>query len=379
MTEYDRYIMPLPNGVDDTLAFVTAFNSTAVGTEIRLHPKTYRIKPDHPTLVFWGRKWLGSYLHPNPKDGQGTIIKPVSSGTSLAHMAGMGEVRNIQFDAEELCERALWYSGHVGLVKSCHFKGGTVAGAYMDGATSKLEDCRASHSGVGILARGANAGMILNCSADYNVHEGLLVEGAWSPPRDGKPTHGGSVRVIGGGYAQNGTDLSAQSAQVVFDGVQNGELSSAYLEGLPGNNGGALLIRNTTNACSFSRNVMSAGITKAITIEGINCVNNVFSENRGNNGPPMTVTMPGNAWAHANIFRDNVMSSHSGGVWKWNIGGFVVELWPWGPSSLRPPIVNEGGWPKGMRLYNLNPSPITPLGWVCTTTGFPGSWIPFGA
>ena len=38
----------------------------------------------------------------------------------------------------------------------------------------------------------------------------------------------------------------------------------------------------------------------------------------------------------------------------------------------------EGAWRKGSLIYNNNPAPGVPVGWVCTKDGEPGVWCPFG-
>lgn len=38
----------------------------------------------------------------------------------------------------------------------------------------------------------------------------------------------------------------------------------------------------------------------------------------------------------------------------------------------------DGRWRKGSLIYNNNPAPGVPVGWVCTKGGEPGVWCPFG-
>ncbi len=38
----------------------------------------------------------------------------------------------------------------------------------------------------------------------------------------------------------------------------------------------------------------------------------------------------------------------------------------------------EGRWRKGSLVYNNNPAPGVPVGWICTEAGEPGVWCPFG-
>lgn len=38
----------------------------------------------------------------------------------------------------------------------------------------------------------------------------------------------------------------------------------------------------------------------------------------------------------------------------------------------------SGKWKKGTLIYNTNPEPNSYIGWVCTETGSPGKWNPFG-
>jgi hypothetical protein len=39
----------------------------------------------------------------------------------------------------------------------------------------------------------------------------------------------------------------------------------------------------------------------------------------------------------------------------------------------------RGAWERGAIIFNSAPSPGAPLGWVCTASGQPGTWSPFGA
>jgi hypothetical protein len=38
----------------------------------------------------------------------------------------------------------------------------------------------------------------------------------------------------------------------------------------------------------------------------------------------------------------------------------------------------QGTWRKGSLIYNNNPAPGAPLGWICTREGEPGQWCPIG-
>lgn len=42
----------------------------------------------------------------------------------------------------------------------------------------------------------------------------------------------------------------------------------------------------------------------------------------------------------------------------------------------QPPL--DGNYQHGDIVWNSNPRPQTPIGWVCTVTGSPGQWKPFG-
>jgi hypothetical protein len=51
----------------------------------------------------------------------------------------------------------------------------------------------------------------------------------------------------------------------------------------------------------------------------------------------------------------------------------------WNPAhgrSLAPP--HQGEWRRGTILYNAEPAPGVPLGWICTADGTPGTWSSFG-
>ncbi|MNI22252.1 hypothetical protein D3C73_758040 [compost metagenome] len=39
----------------------------------------------------------------------------------------------------------------------------------------------------------------------------------------------------------------------------------------------------------------------------------------------------------------------------------------------------SGAWKKGTVLWNVLPSKLTPVGWVCITAGIPGNWEPIGS
>ena len=46
------------------------------------------------------------------------------------------------------------------------------------------------------------------------------------------------------------------------------------------------------------------------------------------------------------------------------------------PAMLAPPTT--GLWMIGDIVYNAEPGPGEAIGWVCTQTGTPGIWKPFG-
>jgi hypothetical protein len=38
----------------------------------------------------------------------------------------------------------------------------------------------------------------------------------------------------------------------------------------------------------------------------------------------------------------------------------------------------DGNWQRGAILFNSSPARGSPIGWVCTASGAPGTWNPFG-
>jgi hypothetical protein len=42
----------------------------------------------------------------------------------------------------------------------------------------------------------------------------------------------------------------------------------------------------------------------------------------------------------------------------------------------RPPT--SGHWNKGDTVWNENPKNSAPIGWICTASGTPGNWSPWG-
>jgi len=74
--------------------------------------------------------------------------------------------------------------------------------------------------------------------------------------------------------------------------------------------------------------------------------------------------------AEINVLTTNdfdATSSWSRGAW------FMLDGRRYGPA-----IPSTGKWSFGEILWNSNPTPGSPVGWMCTASGTPGSWQPIG-
>ena len=73
----------------------------------------------------------------------------------------------------------------------------------------------------------------------------------------------------------------------------------------------------------------------------------------------------GNAGGRADIAPTVIPQADANNGWNTESG-----------RALEPP--RRGEWRRGAIIYNAAPSPGSPLGWVCTEAGMPGSWHGFG-
>jgi hypothetical protein len=69
---------------------------------------------------------------------------------------------------------------------------------------------------------------------------------------------------------------------------------------------------------------------------------------------------------------DFVPSAAMERVWT-NSSGQNVETTGSGP----PATSSDGTWSRGDRAWNTAPAATGPLGWVCVTSGTPGTWRAF--
>lgn len=102
----------------------------------------------------------------------------------------------------------------------------------------------------------------------------------------------------------------------------------------------------------------------------------------------------GTAYADENSALCELRNSHVVGDCSWQSQLGVVENTTFDGalsylgfnSTFRPKIFEQwqtgtpqyGGWRKGDRIWNSNPTPGAPMGWVCVADGTPGTWKAFG-
>ena len=82
-------------------------------------------------------------------------------------------------------------------------------------------------------------------------------------------------------------------------------------------------------------------------------------------GQLATMRLNGNAGARAQFGPNGTPGTELNNAWN-----------PAQGRGLAPP--RQGEWRRGAMLYNAEPVPGAPLGWICTADGTPGTWSSFG-
>ncbi|MGE3676217.1 MAG: hypothetical protein AB7K71_41490, partial [Polyangiaceae bacterium] len=215
-----------PTGTSDSsAAFYAAFTGTHFGQEILVPNGTYKLQPDHPTLRFWERRWTGESA--SSYTNRHTTIIPTGPGTYLAQLSGAGHVRNLTFDAQDLCDYAFYCSAaHGSVVENVTCLNAKEAGALLYNSTMTVKKLDGSHSKVGLILRGCNGSQFEWLSATYNDYEGLIVQGNWSYTT----SQAGSCSILGGVHDLNCQEDTSAS-QLLLDGAEQVRIHSMYIEG----------------------------------------------------------------------------------------------------------------------------------------------------
>lgn len=350
----------VPDGVaDTTAAWALALASTQAGDRIYVPPGTYMV--DTGALVWPSRTFFGG------KNGSvGPVIKARNVGTDLVRMTG-GKAVGLTFDGAGLSQNAL-HVDHASkaTVQSCVAKNALAYGMLWDESRVQAWNVSAQDSAIGHRILGCDDAKFYQLVATNCVSYGLELVGVGS----GLTAFDGGCCIFGGLLDVNGTD--GISPQAIIKGCVGGYMAGMYLEG-----GELVWIQNDTLSCVFDglRGVGSVGRAYRL----ISCRLCTFTGNEAPVAGYASFFCQSPANVGSNTFRGNYRDSAiqnelmplilDDGITSWTATPADFGLVAAGP----PPL---GRWEVGTRVWS--DAAGSPIGWICTASGTPGTWAAFG-
>lgn len=349
---------------DTTLQLLNAVAGTAPGDELYFPPSPlpYMVQVD---ALNWSLRTFYGELG----NGSGSaIIKALGAGTDLVQL-GAAAVRGIVFDAANLAQRALHAQSGGCVVSQCIAQNATAYGVLWDQtANVNATDVLAKDSDVGHKVLGCNASMFYNLSATGNQKQGIQILGTGS----GETGLSGQCGIFGGRLSGNGAD-GASSALLLNGGQAYYVAGLDIAAGQDGielkNNGHNHTIRACTIGGAAPYSAFVARQQTLLTLLGNSATASAFGR----------IYCPSPADVAAFTMLGNYQTDAASQV----LMPFVLDdgITPWtatpmdfGLVASSPP--NLGQWMQGTRVWSAAAG--SPIGWICTAAGTPGTWAAFG-
>lgn len=348
---------------DTTLQLLNAIAGTTPGDELYFPPSPFPYMVQTDALSWSLRTFYGEL-----GDGSGSaVIKAIDAGIDLVQL-GVATVRGIVFDAANLAQQALHAQSGSCVVSQCIAQNATAYGVLWDQtANVNATDVLAKDSDVGHKVLGCNASMFYNLSATGNRKQGLQVLGTGS----GETGLSGQCGIFGGRLSGNGTD--GASSALLLNGGQafyiSGMSIAAAQDGVElTNNGHNHSLRGCDLSGAAPYSAFVARQQTLLTLIGnsasASAFGRIYCPSPADIG---SFTLLGNYQSDAATQVPMPFVLDSGGTW-------TATPMDFGLVSSGPPTL--GRWEQGMRVWS--DAAGSPIGWICTASGTPGTWVAFG-
>lgn len=394
------YILPGPSGGDDSAALQTAIDNSAAGSRLTFRPGTYLLSA--PLELRSGRAYIGA----SPSSG-GTIIKQKDGLNILAAAGGLLVSRSWNTDSNgtdsPIVVERLYLDGNLAANASstCH-------GMVILSWDCRIVDCRVNgFAGDGIrlpsttkdgsaISGTSVESRIVRCKITDIGGDGVRVADTSGVITDGwitdcaiSDTDGHGIHLErSAGWQVRGNHLYSIGKHGVFashgygtfitdnyiESFGNSATTGTY-EGIRASdalNSRAVIIRgnqvSTTEpvgGSTYRLILVHAGVSQAATF--------IVSDNVGAAGGAAV------AVAGAVASGGTVSGVVSNNTWK-SVGQNVSTGFPGGlrfdgnEFQFAAAAPSSGYWQVGMRVWNTSPSAGGAPGWVCVTSGAPGTW-----
>jgi hypothetical protein len=251
------------------------------------------------------------------------------------------------------------------VVTNCSFNGdNTGTGIFIDGLGSGTEGWMISNTltfgnRYGIYGSGATHVYIANCILDYNYQSGITIT------NDGSGNFGGNFSVINNYIAlANTTGISSVAGIHIANQVSNSQNRGCQIS----NNH---ILTYSAFTCPYGILAEYAqGVNNSITG---NSLKNFSTNDIRLNAEGSTVT--GNTCLSAitdNIRGYGLIANNTGNVYYQR----AVNYFTLGKLKITydEDVPTTGTWSQGDICYKINPAAGGTPGWVCVTSGTPGTW-----
>jgi hypothetical protein len=197
----------------------------------------------------------------------------------------------------------------------------------------------------------------ISMSQDVTISENLI---------EGDPVHGTCIST--GFYANKITGLI-----IANNRCKGSTAKTVWLEALDDSSALKAIVVSGNVVSGGSHGIYAGCATRGARIEELNISNNIvdatsvasyfFSD--ATPGQTMGLRLMGNAGGRMQMHPNVTPAVDANNGWNAVVG-----------RGNAAPVAGE--WHLGAIFYNSSPSPGTPVGWVCTSSGTPGTWRGFG-